>query len=112
MIGELKFIVTGELIYVAGVLVLLMTVISIPVVLLNRRCTLMNVIAGTFVTFGSKDNVLIKFYEVIHGLFTALLFHNCAVVYENLNRGNEGRISEIFFLIKMRLNLLYGKDLE
>lgn len=51
MIRELEFVVTGELFYVAGVFVLLMTVKSIPIVLLNRRCAIMNVISRPFVTF-------------------------------------------------------------
>lgn len=103
MIGELKFVVTRKLIYVTGVLALFMAVKTIPVVLLNRRCAFVNVISRTFVTFIGKDNILIKFYGLIHGHFTALLFHNRAVVYENLNQ--ERNRVKCFLRIKKRIEI-------
>lgn len=51
MIGELEPVVAGELIDIASILVLLVPVEAVPVVLLDGRCALVNVIAGTLVTF-------------------------------------------------------------
>lgn len=51
MVRELELVVTGEFLDVASVLVLLVTVIAVPVVLLNRRGPFMDVIAGPLVAF-------------------------------------------------------------
>lgn len=67
MLGELEAIVAGELIGVACVLVLLVAVEAVPVVLLNGRCALVNVIAGTLVTF--KEHFLMKILRQIYGIY-------------------------------------------
>lgn len=67
MIGEFELIVAGELIGVACVLVLLVTVEAVPVVLLNRRCAVANEIAGTLVTF--KEHILMKILRQIYGIY-------------------------------------------
>lgn len=67
MFGKFESIVAGELIGIARVLVLLVTVKAVPVILLSGRSAFVNVIAGTLVTF--KEHFLMKILRQIYGIY-------------------------------------------
>lgn len=67
MIGELKSVVTGELISITSIFVLFVAVIAVPVVLLNRGSAFVDVITRTLVTLKRMLNeVLWQVYGLVY----------------------------------------------
>jgi hypothetical protein len=58
VVGELKFVVAGELVRVASVLALLVPVESVPVVLLDGSSAFVDEVAGSFEAFKRSSSSL------------------------------------------------------